>query len=218
MENQFSVFKKIASNEQAREIISFLNSNNIETELTDNIAPVDNIMLGNSLNQEFEVKIKLSDFDKANKLLEKIAEDQINIVDGDYYLFEFSDEELYDIILKQDEWNEFDYSLAKKLLSERGKPIDDNLIKSLKNKRLEELSKTEENQKPWIVAGYIFAFLGGFLGIIIGYVLMTSMKNLPNGQRIYSYNTIDRKQGKTIFYIGIFMLPFYIILRILLIK
>lgn len=218
MENQFSVFKKIASNEQAREVISFLNSNNIETELTDNIAPVDNIMLGNSLNQEFEVKIKLSDFDKANKLLEKIAEDQINIVDGDYYLFEFTDEELYDIILKQDEWNEFDYSLAKKLLSQRGKPIDDNLIKSIKNKRLEELSKTEENQKPWIVAGYIFAFLGGFLGIIIGYVLMTSKKNLPNGQRIHSYNGVDRKHGKTIFYIGIVMLPFYIIFRILLIK
>lgn len=216
MENQFSVFKKFASMEQARELISFLNSNTIETELSNNIAPVDNILIGNSLNQEFEVKIKLSDFDKANKLLEEVAEDQISTIDSDYYLFDFTDDELYDIILKQDEWNEFDYSLAKKLLSQRGKPIDDNLIKALNNKRLNELSKTEENQKPWIIAGYIFAFLGGFLGLIIGYVLMTSKKNLPNGQRIHSYNSVDRKHGKTIFYIGIVLLPFYILLRILL--
>ena len=216
MENQFSVFKKFASIEQARELISFLNSNTIETELSNNIAPVDNILIGNSLNQEFEIKIKLSDFDKANKLLEAVAEDQISTVDSDYYLFDFTDDELYDILLKQDEWNEFDYFLAKKLLSQRGKPIDDNLINSLNKKRLNELSKTEVNQKPWIIAGYIFAFLGGFLGLIIGYVLITSKKNLPNGQRIYSYNNVDRKHGKTIFYIGIVMLSFYILLRIVL--
>ncbi|GAA4072242.1 hypothetical protein GCM10022389_16930 [Flavobacterium cheonanense] len=78
------------------------------------------------------------------------------------------------------------------------------------------MAKPEENQKPWIVAGYIFALLGGFFGIIIGYVLMRSKKNLPNGQRVYSYNTNDRQQGKMIFYIGIILLPIYIILRILL--
>ncbi|WP_395062320.1 hypothetical protein [Flavobacterium sp.] len=216
MKNQFSIFKKYSSIEQTQEIITFLNSNNIETEIGNNIPPVDSLLTGNNITPEFEIKIKITDFETATKLLENIAEDQINQVNKDHYLFSFSNEELYDIILKQDEWNEFDYSLAKKLLSERGKPIDEALIKSLKKQRLNDLSKPEENQKPWIITGYIFAIMGGFFGIIIGYVLMTSKKNLPNGQRIYSYHANDRQHGKMIFYIGIVLLPFYIILRILL--
>lgn len=215
MEEQFSVFKKYTSIVQTQEVVTLLNSNGIETEIGNNIPPVDSLLTGNNITPEFEIKIKISDFEKADKLLQSIAEDQINQIDKDYYLFSFSDEELYDIILKQDEWNEFDYSLAKKLLSERGKSIDEELIKSLKRQRLSDLAKPEENQKPWIIAGYIFALLGGFFGIIIGYVLMTSKKNLPNGQRVYSYNINDRQQGKMIFYIGLALLPFYMILRIL---
>ena len=215
MENQFLVFKKYSSIEQAKEVITILNSNNIETEIGNNIPQVDSLLTGNNIPYEFEIKVKITDFEQATKLLENIADDLINQVDKNHYLFSFSDEELYDIILKQDEWSEFDYSLAKKLLFEKGKPINEALIKSLKKQRLLDLSKPEENQKPWIIAGYIFALLGGFFGVIIGYVLMTSKKNLRNGQRVYSYNFNDRKQGKMIFYIGIILLPFYIMIRIL---
>jgi hypothetical protein len=193
MGNQFSVFKKYSSVEQTQEVVTLLNSNEIETEIGNNIPPVESLLTGNNITPEFEIKIKILDFDKANKLLQSSAEKQINQVDKDYYLFSFSDNELYDIILKQDEWNEFDYSLAKELLSERGKPIDEELIKALKKQRLSDLAKPEENQKPWIIAGYIFALLGGFIGIIIGYLLMTSKKNLPNSQRVYSYNSTDRQ-------------------------
>ena len=218
MEKQYSVFKKYPTVEQAQEIIKFLNENDIETLFGENKSSLDSNFSGSSFNNEFEIKIKASDFEKANQLLENIAENQINQVDTDYYLFSFSDEELYDILLKQDEWNEFDYTLSKKILSNRGKSIDLDLLKSLKKQRLEDLAKPEENQKVWIVAGYFFALLGGLLGIIIGYVLMTSKKTLPNGKMVFSYNENDRIQGKMMFYIGIIMLPLYIILRVLLSK
>ena len=215
MENQYSVFKKYPTVGQAQEIIKFLNENSIETQFGENTSSLDSNFSGSSFNNEFEIKIKETDFEKANQLLEEIAENQINQVVSDYYLFSFSDEELYDIILKQDEWNEFDYSLSKKILADRGKSIDLDLLKSLKRQRLEDLAKPEENQKIWIISGYIFALLGGLLGIIIGFVLMTSKKTLPNGKLVYSYNEKDRIQGKTMFYIGLIMLPFYIIIKIL---
>lgn len=215
MENQYSVYKKYPTVEQVQEIIKFLNENSIETQFGENSSSLDSNFSGSSFNNEFEIKIKETDFEKANQLLEEIAENQINQVVSDYYLFSFSDEELYDIILKQDEWNEFDYSLSKKILADRGKSIDLDLLKSLKNQRLEDLAKPEENQKTWIISGYIFALLGGLLGIIIGFVLMTSKKTLPNGKLVYSYNEKDRIQGKTMFYIGLIMLPFYIIIKIL---
>jgi ABC-type lipoprotein release transport system permease subunit len=215
MENQYSVFKKYPTVEQVQEVIRFLNKNDIETQFGENSSSLDSNFLGSSFNNEFEIKIKESDFEKANQILEKIAENQINEVDSDYYLFSFSNEELFDILLKQDEWNEFDYSLSKKILNSRGKSVDFDMLKSLKKQRLEDLAKPEENQKLWIVAGYFFALLGGLLGVIIGYVIMTSKKTLPNGKKVFSYNENDRIQGKIMFYIGIIMLPFYIILKIL---
>ena len=89
------------------------------------------------------------------------------------------------------------------------------MLASLKKERLNILSKPEENQRPWIIAGYLFSFLGGGIGIVIGYSLWTSKKTLPNGERIYSYNNADRKQGKTIFIIGLIVFPLALIVKIL---
>ncbi len=108
----------------------------------------------------------------------------------------------------------FDYTLAQKILKQRGKSIDKELLNSLKNERLKDLAKPKENQKPWIIAGYIFSLLGGFLGLIIGYSLWTSKKTLPNRQKVYSYSTNDRKHGKYIFYIGLVIAPIVLLLKV----
>ncbi|MBL4745664.1 MAG: hypothetical protein JKY08_04790 [Flavobacteriaceae bacterium] len=131
------------------------------------------------------------------------------------YLLQFTNEELYEILLKSDEWGDFDYSLAQKILIQRGKSIDHELLAALKKERIKDLSKPEENQKPWIIAGYIFAILGGFLGLIIGYSLMTSKKTLPDGQRINSYAEKDRKQGKYILIISACVFPIGLILKVI---
>lgn len=100
-------------------------------------------------------------------MFSKDAENLINEIDKDYYLFEFTNEELYEILLKSDEWSAFDYTLTQKILSERGKPVDSGLLHSLKKERLKELAKPEDNQHSWIIGGYLFAILGVFLGLII---------------------------------------------------
>ena len=215
MNDTFSVFRKYPTMEQAKGLEKLLGKNDIKAFIVDNIAPVDSSFSGSTLQNQFEIKIQQSDFERAEKILYEDAENLINQVDKDYYLFDFTDEELYDILLKADEWNELDYKLAQKILTDRGKSIDTDLLKTLKRQRLESLAKPEENQKSWIIAGYVFAILGGLLGIFIGYSLWTSKKSLPNGQRVYSYNEKDRAQGKTIFYIGLIMIIFYMILKII---
>ncbi len=215
MENNYSIFKKFPTLEQANELKSLLEKNGIETIIADNLPSVDVTFSGNTLQNEFEIRIKQSEFEKAEEILEKNAEELIDQIDKDYYLFEFSNEELYEILLKSDEWNPFDYSLAQKILKQRGKSIDKELLNSLKIERLKDLAKPEENQKPWIIAGYIFSFIGGFLGLIIGYFLWTSKKTLPNGQKVYSYSKRDRKHGKYIFYIGLIIVPITILLKVI---
>ncbi|MBV7267979.1 DUF2007 domain-containing protein [Winogradskyella luteola] len=215
MTENYSIFKKFPTLEQANELKELLKENGIESVLADNIPPVDVTFSGNTLQNEFEVRIKQSDFEKAEEILEKNAENLIDQIDKDYYLFEFTDEELFEILLKSDEWNAFDYTLAQKILKQRGKSVDKELLNSLKNERLRDLAKPEENQKSWIIAGYIFSLLGGFLGLIIGYFLWTSKKTLPNGQKAYSYSANDRKHGKHIFYIGLIIAPTALLLKVI---
>ncbi len=215
MKETYSVFRKYPTLLQAKELENVLNQNNIETLLTDNIAPVDASFSGNTLLNEYEIKILPEDFEKAEIILEKEAENLIQQVDSSHYLFDFTDDELYEILIKSDEWSEFDYKLAQNILIQRGKPIDLDLLKNFKKQRIESLAKPESNQKNWIIAGYILAFLGGFLGIIIGYSLWTSKKSLPNGQTVFSYNEHDRSHGKIIFYIGLITLPLYILIKFL---
>ncbi|WP_282136093.1 hypothetical protein [Seonamhaeicola maritimus] len=215
MNEDYSIFRKFSSLEQALELKELLSKNGIESKLADNTPPVDITFSGNTLQNQVEIQIKQINFETANQILEKNAEDLINQIDKDYYLFEFTDEELYEILLKSDEWNKFDYTLAQRILKQRGKSIDDDLLNSLKNERLNQLAKPDENQKPWILAGYLFSFLGGFLGLIIGYFLWTSKKTLPNGKKVYSYAENDRKHGKYIFFIGLIITPIITILKVI---
>ncbi len=215
MTENFSVFRNFSTLLQAKELEITLNKNNIKTVLSDNIPPVDVTFSGSTLLNQYEIKINLSDFEKAEAILEKEAENILDKIDKDYYLLSFTNEELYEVLLNSDEWNIFDYKLAQKILKNRGKTIDPEMLATLKKERLKILSKPDENQKPWIIAGYLFSILGGGIGILIGYSLWTSKKTLPNGERIYSYKIEDRNHGKTILIIGLIILPLALIIKIL---
>ncbi len=167
------------------------------------------------LEKEFNVKVRQMDFSQVNSLLDNIAAEAVKNADRDHYLFSFSDIELYEIIAKPDEWSAFDYHLAKKIIKERGKTIDDDFLRSLKKARIEDLTKHEETEPAWIIFGYIFAALGGVVGIAIGLYIKTQQKTLPNGERIHMFKEKDRKHGARIFYIGIVMFVALVLIRIL---
>lgn len=212
-EDSFSIFKKYPTLELAQETASFLNEAGIQTIIADNVPPVDITFGGSTLQNEIEIRISPRDFKQAELLLQERAEKLIDEVDPSYYLFDFSDEELYDILLKPDEWGEFDYVLSQQILRKRGKTVDKELLASLKKKRIIELAAPEKSQKGWIIAGYIFSILGGFVGIVIGYALWKAKKTLPNGTKVYSYSEKDRKQGLNIFIIGLIIFPIALLLN-----
>lgn len=214
MTDNYSIFKVYPTKELALEFKELLEKEGINSALGDNVPPVDVTFSGSTLEHRYEIRIKQSDFPRAEKILGNHAKNLINQVDKDYYLFEFTNEELYEVLIKADEWNEFDYTLAQKILKDRGKPIDQELLSTFKKERLKTLSKPEGNQKPWLYAGYIFALLGGIIGIIIGYFLWTSKKTLPDGNKVYSYSSEDRARGKTLFFFATILMIFWIVVRI----
>lgn len=214
MQTNYVTYKKFPDAPSARGLQQFLIENGIECLFVDTSPEMGSAMMGD-LNKEYEVQLKPEQFEPADKLLESYAETMLASLPEDYYLLSFTDEELYDVILKHEEWSEFDYALARKLLTERGKTIDEALIKSLRKQRMDDLAKPEGNQHAWIIAGYALSVLGGFFGFITGYVLWTSKKTLPNGQIVPTYGEGDRKHGKIIFGLGIILLIVYVAIIIL---
>ncbi len=215
MGEEFITFRRFNDENSASELEEFFKEKKIEYLLEDNSLSFDPTFANNGFGKEFCIKLKQSDFEKVNFLLIEKEEKENVVIDEDYYLLSFSDDELLELIAASDEWSPFDVSLAEKLLKERGKEITQEEIEKIKTNRIVEVSRPEESQKTYIIIGYITAVLGGFLGIFIGWHLLTFKKTLPNGNRIYAYSDNDRKQGNRILIIGGFFLVIWLLFRFL---
>lgn len=211
---EYVVYKKFYEKDQVNAVAQILSEHGIEFETTEDSGSLDSLYGDKLFDKQFFIKIKETDFSKTDSILLSIAGKELETVDKDHYLYDFTDEELFDILSKPDEWNEFDCLLSKKILKERGKEISTDTINLLKKRRITELAKPEEGQKNWIYVGYLFAMLGGLLGIFIGWHLSTFKKILPNGQRVLGYKPEDRRHGRRIFIIGIIMFAITIAIKI----
>lgn len=211
MDTVFVTFRKHNDINEIKQLEALLAENGIGSVVKDVSSSLDNSLSGSF--REYELQVAQQDFDKASDVLREVADDMLDNVPADYYLYDFTNDELKEVLAHQDEWGEFDYLLARKLLSEKGVAIDEEQLKTMHSERIAELSKPEPSQKGWIIAGYIMALLGGLGGIFTGYVIWSAKKTLPNGIIINSYNDTDREQGKIVMIIGMIMLPTWIIVR-----
>ncbi len=213
---EFITYRKYKSEEEAFELIDLLKSNDIEYT-AENIAPAIDITFtgGTELEDKIAIKLKSSDFEKVDSILNDIATENIDLVGKDHYLYNFSDDELFEILENYNEWSSTDFVLAQKILTDRGKQVSNEKVQELKDKKSAELRKPEEGHKGWLIFGYISAILGGFLGIFIGYYHFTFKKSIPTGEKVYAYDAKTRKTGLRIFYIGIVAFASWIIIWIL---
>lgn len=209
----YVTLKKYKSNEHAEEIQELLKSKGVEVKIDSNVPLVDVTFVSNTHNDQYEVQVRSIDFKKAQNILEEENEKLLESIGDEHYLYQFSDKELYDILLKPDEWGDLDSALAVKLLKERGKPVDFDLLESFKSQRVEDLAKPEEGQTPWVIIGYVTSLFGGVLGVIIGYSLWKATKTLPDGSKVFSYSEKSQKNGKNIFILGVIMVVVSLLVR-----
>jgi hypothetical protein len=215
MNTELITYKKFNDAALAGELADVLERNNIPYKVEEESTLFNPTFYADETAKDYAVKISANDFIKLNELLKTGEIENVEAADADHYLYNFTNEELTDLVSKPDEWSQFDNLLAVKILNERGVNITDQTINQLNSKRLEDLKQPEKPQKTWIVIGYIFALLGGVLGAFIGWHLLSSKKTLPNGDQVYSYIESDRAQGKTIFYLAIMVLIATAAVRIL---
>ena len=189
----FTLYQKFTVREEALELSNLLKQKGIPYKLETGASGFDPSFV---FKDEFRILLRPEDFDTVSGFF---TED----VQADYYLFSFTEDELMEILEKQDEWSSFDIILAKKLLKEKGKTIPQETIELLEKKRLEALKQPDKNSRWGVIAGYFFALLGGWLGLLIGIGILTVKKKLPNGEKVFSYSSSDRKHGVIIILICI---------------
>jgi hypothetical protein len=210
MQDGFEAFQKFHSPVQAIEVGEILKKAGIEYHVVKDKPYFDVSFAFNKTDPDINLVIPQKDFLKAREALQVYYESLLGTVDRDYYLFQFTDKELAEIIQKPDEWGSFDYELAKHILHDRGIEITGDIESSIMENRIIELAKPENINPAWIILGYLSAFFGGFIGIIIGWILAYYTKKLPNGERVYVYSMQDRKNGRIIFYLSVFSFIIFI--------
>jgi len=221
MNKELLTFKTFIDPDIAKDIAEKLENANIQYVLEDDTKFFNPTFTRDPIQNEIRLKIYSTDFLEATAILEEYYKAQLDSIDRSYYLFDFTNTELQEILEKPDEWGELDNQLAQKILKERGNEISENEVSILKSKRIEELSKQKTIPAFGIYIAYLFSITGCLLGlkscvfgIIIGLFLSTIKTTLPNGQSFFTYVDKQRKHGKAIVAIGLISLCVYFCLYV----
>lgn len=198
-----SIYRIISKREDGNELFEILENNKIEFSLIQNAFEVDTTFSGSPYQAEIQILLDPADFERVDLLMADLAKSQLDLSDRNHYLYRFTTKELLDLLREKDEWSVYDFELAKVILNERGEDVSDARLKSLDEERMEILSAGESGPAYQIAIGYIAAFLGGILGVLIGWYLWKSKRTLPNGDIVNMYNVHQRKHGRMIFNLGV---------------
>ena len=195
MSEALLIFQKFHDPVLANEVANRLSLYNIPYLLEDNRHQFNPNFAHNHFDADINLKLHPKDFTRAQTALEEYYKQQLEDVDPSYYLFNFTDKELIEIITRPDEWGQFDYQLAQKLLTERGLEIKPELAQVLKSQRIDELNKPEAAPRYLIFLGYFLSVFGVLLGVFIGWTLAYLKRTLPDGRRVYVYSEEDRNHS-----------------------
>lgn len=210
-------YKRFPTAEQAAEVITLLQEHHIPTQYEEEVVLMDKVYVGQNFDQRHLVKIPADYFSSADTLLKSQITVSAEDVEPDYYLLSFSTEELKEVIIKKDEWGDFDYALATKLLEKQGISYSTEELQLLGHSRLETLSQPQDLSSIWLFIGYLsplllfmpipYAPVYSFIGIFIGGFVLLTKKTLPNGSRITAFSLKTRNQGKLIIISGVVLIP-----------
>lgn len=209
----YITFQKFNDPALAEAIAEQLHANGINSVVSKEDRLLDSTIIGNDFGSTIHLKVAPSNFDRANAILEGFYQTRIESMDPDYYLFSFTDDELLDIMRKPDEWGHLDYVLAKKLLADRGREVTPVQLEQFQQQRLTQLAQPDRSHPLLIFFGYCTAILGGAFGFILGTLLVSSKKILPNGQRVYMYPLSERRHGRRILVISAISFSFWMMIR-----
>ena len=119
-----------------------------------------------------------------------------------------SDEELLKIYINSGEYQDQFVELVFRELNKRNVPVEAYQNKKILKSAIvkQDFEKGIPGNEFYIVLCFAFAVVGGFIGIIGGYVYSQSKHSDNTGERYYAYDKKTRNLGRAMMIIGIFSL------------
>ncbi|MBG8552155.1 hypothetical protein [Hymenobacter guriensis] len=200
---ELRTYQTFPTSEAAYGLILLLEQHRIPFE-TVYSRPSFNAILGHDTTShpQLEVKLNPGDFETVRQLEDAASLPEQSSLQPDYYLLKFTDDELFDVLTKADEWSSYDVTLARQLLRERGHDVSAGVMERLRRQRLHTLARPEKSHPGWIISGYLMALLGGLMAIFIGWHLYSHRKLLPDGSQRFGFTPTDRQHGRNILVLG----------------
>lgn len=193
--SEFKTFMSVTDAVIADEMIKILEAHKIAYKLQDTSKDFDASFANNGAKDSFLLMLHPNDFDKASEVLEENTKLEIDEIDPQHPLFDFSTDELKDVVKNYDEWHPADVKLAKHLLEKENIVVENSEIKEQQNQKKIVAHAKEKSSLLTLAMGYIFCLMGGIAGIGIAIFLMTGKRTMPDGTKKYIYSKSDRVHG-----------------------
>ncbi len=138
--------------------------------------------------RSFQLLVPQHFADRARRVCETVEAAIIEQLPPDYYLFDFSDEELKSLIIKPFEWSPLDVTLARQILKQRGIDPDSEELVQNENAAKTAFDAPERLGNLSLFFGYLFAAMGGLIGIAFIIYIFTSKKTTHDGAKIKRFD------------------------------
>jgi hypothetical protein len=201
------VFRRYTDQENALKDLTLLRENNVAADLSqEHINGVLNYQL--ELNEVF--------MDKAEKLISSTSSSPEEA--PAHFMEDYTDEELEEIIIHYSEYAESTVAWARNALEERNPAFDFTSLEHKQadefQKRLKEVQRGIRAKPIGLIAAYLFALIGGLLGMATGWFIEVSQTKGVDGIRYPTYDAFSRRHAKRIKWIGFVVLIISVILKI----
>lgn len=224
--DNFIVYQSFEDQESAYRTAATLESRDIPLIVEKVSQLLDSNIIGVMNTSPYVIKLRATDFEKANDIIRANTIINLDEVDKDYMLLSFTDGELIDVAAKEDEWGIYNAKLATALLQQREVVMPISAIEQIKTNHRQELAKPTSAVIWLLFLGYASALSGttiiignshapipfvvfpGIFGLIAGGILVTTKKTLPDGNQIHYFDNKSRNHGLVI--VGLSILVFVV--------
>ncbi len=211
-DDELEYFREFLNIEEANDFAQLLEKNKIIYSLEKPQVLIDKAIVGTTILPKAILKILPRDFERVNKILAEIIEQQA--IPQDHYLLEFSNLELFDVIKKPDSWNIEDITTARKILVSRGFEVTNQQLEELQEQRYSELRAGKQGEIGWMFFYAVCIGLGVLFlhpifmiaGVGMGFYYWQDKKRDPKGASFFTFDKKTRKVGQIIFYLGIVLM------------
>lgn len=164
MKSVFAQYKMFQHEDDLLGFIDRLELHNIPYETSKYASGLDHTYLGAGAGVEYSLKIPRDKFKEMNRIIEKEAEEDFHQLPPEYFLFDFSDEELKEVISSPGDWFRKDVVYAGKILENRGISFSISEIREQVNREKQLRLKPKKANTLLLIMAYALTPASIFLG------------------------------------------------------